>query len=74
MSGNKPDPNSAVRRVEAFYRENPEEWLTWEDLATKFDLGTVQHAKEVVGRVRDRLGMRLLSKSVVYWDREGSSQ
>lgn len=74
MSGNKPDPNSAVRRIEAFYRENPGEWLTWEDLATKFDLGTVQHAKEVVGRVRDRLGMRLLSKSVVYWDREGSPQ
>lgn len=74
MSGNKPDPNSMVRRIEAFYRENPDEWLTWEDLVAKFDLGTVQHAKEVVGRVRDRLGMRLRSESVVYWDREGAQK
>ena len=71
MSGSKPDPNSMVRRIEAFYRENPDEWLTWEDLVAKFDLGTVQHAKEVVARVRDRLGMRLVARSVVVWDREG---
>jgi hypothetical protein len=26
-----------TRRIEAFYAENPGEWLTWEDLCIKFD-------------------------------------
>ena len=40
------------RRIETFYRNNPGEWLTWDDLCTKFDCSKDQ-ARNALQALRD---------------------
>lgn len=43
--------DSLMARIEAFYRANPDEWLTWADMAVKFDCTEAQFRK-AVGNLR----------------------
>lgn len=47
------DPGSLLRRVETFFVDNPDEWLTFEDIAVKFDC-TVYQARGAVERLNLR--------------------
>lgn len=44
------DTGSLLRRVEAFFAENRDEWLTMDDIAVKFGC-TVEQARNAVDRV-----------------------
>lgn len=52
----KKPTNSLMARIEAFFRANPDEWLTWADMAVKFDC-TEQQAQRAMETLR--LGGRL---------------
>lgn len=56
-------PDSLLRRIEAFFRANPDEWLTYPDMAVKFEC-TAKQAAQAVHELK-RLGAPLESAVVV---------
>jgi hypothetical protein len=59
------DPDSKASKIAAFFEANPNEWLTWEDFMTKFDIDTRKKAHSLVGYLRDRRGVNLHVQSVI---------
>jgi len=47
------DPNSLASRICAFFSNNPDEMLTYSDIAVKFDC-TVEQARNAVNDLRKR--------------------
>lgn len=50
--GRKVDPNSRTQQVLEFFNRNPDEYLTYEDVAEKFNC-SLQQARVVVGKLRE---------------------
>jgi len=48
------DPNSIAQRVAKFFRDNPEEELTYPDLAVKFPEAAMGTLREIVKRLGAR--------------------
>lgn len=67
MSGVE-QPGSLMRRIEAFYEANPDEWLAAVDMVAKFDC-TIDAAEQAVSRLR-REGFNLVSMRVYRLMRE----
>lgn len=55
--------NSVAERIAAFFRDNPDEELTFEDIAVKFSC-TKQNASMAISRIADD-GMNIESVRVV---------
>jgi hypothetical protein len=48
--------DSLIRRIAAFYRRNPDEWLSYEDMAIKFNCTRTQ-AQAACTNLTERYGM-----------------
>lgn len=62
---NKIQPHSKAGQIAAFFEANPHEWLTWDDFITKFDLGDIAKARQLVCYMRQRRGVEIENISVL---------
>lgn len=60
-----PQPASKAGQIAAFFEANPHDYLTWEDLIVKFDLGDKAKARELVGYLQKKRGVEVECVTVI---------
>lgn len=58
-------PHSKASQIAAFFAANRHEYLTWDDLIVKFDLGDKAKAREIVACLKKKRGIELECVSVL---------
>jgi len=58
-------PHSKASQIATFFKDNPHEYLAWDDLITKFDLGDKSRARELIGYLKKKRGIELECISVL---------
>lgn len=59
------DPDSKAGQIVSFFERNPTEWLTWDDLILKFDLGDKSKAREILSYIRRKRGVEIECATVL---------